>query len=98
MKTITTLACILLMVCCALGAETAKPKIKVAADGFPAGHDTPEGVDPFQRMQNAGIVFGLAGENLALAPTLPPELRRTNLPATVTGRQFFVKLSYQLRF
>jgi uncharacterized protein YkwD len=33
-------------------------------------HDTPEGVDPFQRMKQAGIVFGLAGENLALAPTL----------------------------
>jgi uncharacterized protein YkwD len=33
-------------------------------------HDTPEGVDPFQRMQQAGIVFGIAGENLALAPTL----------------------------
>lgn len=33
-------------------------------------HDTPEGVDPFQRMERAGIVFGLAGENLALAPTL----------------------------
>jgi uncharacterized protein YkwD len=33
-------------------------------------HDTPEGVDPFERMKQAGIVFGLAGENLALAPTL----------------------------
>jgi uncharacterized protein YkwD/uncharacterized membrane protein required for colicin V production len=33
-------------------------------------HNTPEGVDPFQRMNAAGIVFGLAGENLALAPSL----------------------------
>jgi hypothetical protein len=32
------------MACCAFAAEDAKPKIKVAADGFPAGHDTPEGV------------------------------------------------------
>ena len=33
-------------------------------------HDTPDGVDPFERMTRAGIVFGLAGENLALAPSL----------------------------
>jgi uncharacterized protein YkwD len=33
-------------------------------------HDTPEGKDPFDRMRDAGIVYGLAGENLALAPTL----------------------------
>lgn len=33
-------------------------------------HDTPEGVDPFDRMRAANILFGLAGENLALAPTL----------------------------
>jgi hypothetical protein len=44
----------------------------------------------------AGYNSGL--ENLAVAPTLPPTLLRTNSPATVTGRQFFVKLSYQLRF
>ena len=51
-----------------------------ADDMFKRGyfaHDTPEGVDPFQRMQNAGIVFGLAGENLALAPTL--EIAHTGL-------------------
>jgi len=44
-----------------------------ADDMFKRGyfsHDTPEGVDPFQRMEAAGITFGLAGENLALAPTL----------------------------
>ena len=28
-------------------------------------HDTPEGVNPFQRMQNAGYQFGTAGENIA---------------------------------
>ncbi|HVG01214.1 MAG TPA: CvpA family protein, partial [Chloroflexia bacterium] len=33
-------------------------------------HDTPEGVDPFQRMDKANIQYRLAGENLALAPTL----------------------------
>lgn len=44
-----------------------------AADMFARGyfaHNTPEGVDPFERMREAGIVFGIAGENLALAPTL----------------------------
>jgi uncharacterized protein YkwD len=33
-------------------------------------HVTPEGVDPFQRMDAAGIHYVTAGENLALAPTL----------------------------
>lgn len=33
-------------------------------------HNTPEGLDPFDRMRDAGIMYGLAGENLALAPTL----------------------------
>jgi uncharacterized protein YkwD len=44
-----------------------------ADDMFARGyfaHNTPEGVDPFERMREAGIVFGIAGENLALAPTL----------------------------
>jgi len=44
MKTFTTLACIILTACCAFAADDAKPKIKVAADGFPSGHDTPEGI------------------------------------------------------
>jgi hypothetical protein len=44
MRTFTTIACIILTACCAFAAEDAKPKIKVAADGFPSGHDTPEGV------------------------------------------------------
>jgi uncharacterized protein YkwD/uncharacterized membrane protein required for colicin V production len=44
-----------------------------AGDMFARGyfaHNTPEGVDPFERMRDAGIFFGIAGENLALAPTL----------------------------
>lgn len=32
-------------------------------------HDNPEGEDPFDRMDKAGIVYGFAGENLALAPS-----------------------------
>jgi len=34
-------------------------------------HYTPEGVDPFARMRNDDIHFLAAGENVALAPTLP---------------------------
>jgi uncharacterized protein YkwD/uncharacterized membrane protein required for colicin V production len=44
-----------------------------ADDMFKRGyfaHVTPEGKDPFARMHDAGINFGAAGENLALAPTL----------------------------
>lgn len=44
----------------------------------------------------AGYSSGL--ENLALSRTLPPALIRTNSPGTITGKQFFVKVSYQLRF
>jgi len=32
------------LLCGAAGRQTAKPKLKVAADGLPGGHDTPEGV------------------------------------------------------
>jgi len=36
--------CILIAVSCTVTADqTVKPKIKVASDGFPTGHDTPEG-------------------------------------------------------
>ncbi len=44
-----------------------------ADDMFKRGyfaHNTPEGVDPFERMRRANIVFGTGGENLALAPAL----------------------------
>jgi uncharacterized protein YkwD len=34
-------------------------------------HYTPEGHDPFYRIRAAKIPFRTAGENLALAPTLP---------------------------
>jgi len=43
MKKLSVLAFLLLTAFCACAADVAKPKIKVAADGFPAGHDTPEG-------------------------------------------------------
>ena len=37
-------------------------------------------------------------QNLAIERTNPPTLRRTSSPTTSTGRQFFVKVSYLLRF
>ena len=45
-----------------------------SADMFARGyfaHDTPDGRTPFDRMQEAGVRFITAGENLALAPTIP---------------------------
>ena len=45
-----------------------------SADMFARGyfaHDTPEGLSPFDRMRNANVRFITAGENLALAPTIP---------------------------
>jgi uncharacterized protein YkwD len=45
-----------------------------SADMFARGyfaHDTPEGLTPFDRMHAANVHFLTAGENLALAPTLP---------------------------
>jgi uncharacterized protein YkwD/uncharacterized membrane protein len=47
---------------------------KHSADMFARGyfaHDTPEGVTPFDRMRTANVRFLTAGENLALAPTIP---------------------------
>ena len=44
-----------------------------SADMFARGyfaHDTPEGLSPFDRMQDANVRFLVAGENLALAPTV----------------------------
>lgn len=44
-----------------------------SADMFARGyfaHVSPEGLDPFDRMTRAGVVFRTAGENLALAPTV----------------------------
>jgi len=45
-----------------------------SADMFARGyfaHDTPEGASPFDRMRSAKVSFTTAGENLALAPTIP---------------------------
>lgn len=45
-----------------------------SADMFARGyfaHDTPEGLTPFDRMRQANVRFLIAGENLALAPTIP---------------------------
>jgi uncharacterized protein YkwD len=45
-----------------------------SADMFARGyfsHNTPEGLSPFDRIGSAGVTFRIAGENLALAPTLP---------------------------
>jgi uncharacterized protein YkwD len=45
-----------------------------SADMFARGyfaHDTPEGLTPFDRMREANVRFAVAGENLALAPTIP---------------------------
>jgi len=45
-----------------------------SADMFARGyfaHDTPDGITPFDRMRAANVRFITAGENLALAPTLP---------------------------
>ncbi|HEV2828723.1 MAG TPA: CvpA family protein [Pyrinomonadaceae bacterium] len=45
-----------------------------SADMFARGyfaHDTPDGRDPFDRMRAAHVRFDTAGENLALAPTVP---------------------------
>ncbi len=47
---------------------------KHSADMFARGyfaHDTPEGRSPFDRMHDANVRFLTAGENLALAPTIP---------------------------
>jgi hypothetical protein len=44
MKTIVIFICALMIVLCvSAGDATAKSKLKVVADGFPSGHDTPEG-------------------------------------------------------
>lgn len=37
-------------------------------------------------------------ENIAIGPASPHALIRTSSPGTLTGRQFFIKLSYLLRF
>ena len=44
MKTFAALLFVMSVAVCSIAADkTDKPKLKVAADGFPGGHDTPEG-------------------------------------------------------
>ena len=62
-----------------LGPLAADPELtevarRHSADMFARGyfaHDTPEGITPFDRMRAANVRFIAAGENLALAPTIP---------------------------
>lgn len=51
-----------------------------ARDMFARGyfaHESPDGTDPFKRLQVAGVIYLTAGENLALAPTV--DLAHTGL-------------------
>jgi uncharacterized protein YkwD len=68
-----------------------------SADMFARGyfaHDTPDGRNPFDRMRAANVRFVAAGENLALAPTVPVAHRglmnspghRANILHTQFGR------------
>ena len=53
--------------------ELAEVARRHSADMFARGyfsHYTPEGRSPFDRINAAGITYSIAGENLALAPTL----------------------------
>jgi hypothetical protein len=44
MRKFTALACACAVILCSVAAgPTSKPKLKVAGDGYPGGHDTPEG-------------------------------------------------------
>lgn len=57
-------------------------------------HYTPEGLSPFDRMQNGGVSFNAAGENLALAPNVDLAMQglmqspghRANILSTDFGR------------
>ncbi len=53
-----------------LGTARAHSQDMIDRDYF--AHDTPEGVDPFQRMTNAGYNFTTAGENIALTTSSIP--------------------------
>ena len=53
--------------------ELAQVARQHSADMFARGyfsHYSPEGKSPFDRMHDAGVKYTVAGENLALAPTL----------------------------
>ncbi len=55
-------------------------------------HVTPDGIDPFQRMDAAGITYSVAGENLALAPTV--EVAMTGLMNSPGHRANILKPEY----
>jgi uncharacterized protein YkwD len=55
-------------------------------------HETPFGVTPFQRMQAAGIHYTIAGENIALAPTL--EIAHTGLMHSPGHRANILRRSF----
>lgn len=53
--------------------KLAKVAEEHCSDMFARGyfsHNTPDGITPFERMDKAGIFYLVAGENLALAPTV----------------------------
>jgi uncharacterized protein YkwD len=68
---------------------------KHSADMFERGyfsHYTPEGKDPFERMRDDGVKFRIAGENLALAPSL--QLAHTGLMNSPGHRANILHSSY----
>ncbi|MBX6390138.1 MAG: hypothetical protein IRZ08_14290 [Frankia sp.] len=56
-----------------LAAAAAGHSADMAARGY-FSHDTPEGVDAFERILAAGYDFGLAGENIAAGQRTPAEV------------------------
>lgn len=59
---------------CERCADVARAHSKNMYRGGYFSHEDLEGNDPFDRMTNAGISYGAAGENLALAPTVAEAL------------------------
>ncbi len=57
-------------------------------------HNTPEGVDPFERMERADIVYPVAGENLAYAPTV--EIAMTGLMNSPGHKANILKPEFRL--
>lgn len=55
-------------------------------------HLNPDGMDPFERMEGGGVVFTLAGENLALAPTI--EMVHRGLMNSPRHRDNILKLEF----
>jgi uncharacterized protein YkwD len=55
-------------------------------------HFSPDGSTPFTRMAAAGVIFGYAAENLALAPSV--EVAHTNLMNSPGHRQNILSANY----